>query len=81
MIICSLTDIQILSQVGFEVLTTVVMKSPAFCDIRPSTDISEKHVASIFRDEASLLPASYRFLAWFIFDPEDGGDMLLRNIG
>jgi hypothetical protein len=28
-----------------------------------------------------LLPASYRFLAWFIFDPEDGGDMLLRNIG
>jgi hypothetical protein len=44
-----------ISYVGFEDLTAVVMKSSTFWDIRPrvvclmSTDLSEKHVASMFR--------------------------------
>jgi hypothetical protein len=42
--------------VGFEVLTVVVMKSSISSDIKPvvhskSADISEEHVASIFRIE------------------------------
>jgi hypothetical protein len=42
--------------VGFEVLTVVVMKSTIFWDIMPcsplkSTDVSEEHIASIFRVE------------------------------
>jgi hypothetical protein len=42
--------------VGFEVLTTVVMKSDIFWDITPCsplkvTDVSEKHVASICSSE------------------------------
>jgi hypothetical protein len=32
---------------GFEVLTTVFMKSPVLWDM--STDVSEEHIASIFR--------------------------------
>jgi hypothetical protein len=41
--------------VGFEVFTAVVMKSTTFWDITPcspvSTDVSEDHIASIFRVE------------------------------
>jgi hypothetical protein len=42
--------------VGSEVLTAVVMKSTIFWDITPcspllSTDVSEEHIASIFRAE------------------------------
>jgi hypothetical protein len=42
--------------VGFKVLTSVVTKSSIFWDIAPcsplkSTDVSEEHVASIFRFE------------------------------
>jgi hypothetical protein len=41
---------------GFEVLIVVAVKSSTFCDImhvvlRKSTDVSEEHVASIFRVE------------------------------
>jgi hypothetical protein len=40
---------------GFEVFTAVVMKSINFWDIKPcsllSTDVSEEHIASIFRVE------------------------------
>jgi hypothetical protein len=39
--------------VGFEVLTAVVVKTTIFWDITPcsllSTDVSEEHIASIFR--------------------------------
>jgi hypothetical protein len=44
------------ANVGFEVLTAVVMRSSVFWDITPrsrwkSTDVSEEHVAFIFRVE------------------------------
>jgi hypothetical protein len=43
-----------------------------------STDVSEEHIASTFR-VATCYPAGF----WFgsSFDPEDGGDMFLRNVG
>jgi hypothetical protein len=49
------------------------MKSTTiFCDTTPRSplkvnDVSEKHIASIFRVD--------------LFDSEDGGDMFLRNVG
>jgi hypothetical protein len=36
-----------------------------------STDVSDKHIASIFRVEKIILAKN----------PEDGGDMFLRNVG
>jgi hypothetical protein len=40
-----------------------------------ATDVSEEHIASIF---TCLLAGS----CWnYFFDPEDGGDMFLRNVG
>jgi hypothetical protein len=50
--------------IGFEVLRAVVMKSSNFWNI---TAWSELY----------LLPASFWFLAWFFFDPEDGGSISL----
>jgi hypothetical protein len=43
-----------------------------------STDVSEKHVTS-----TSKLSTCYHaaFLLGLFFDPEDGSDMLLRNVG
>jgi hypothetical protein len=37
--------------IGFEVITAVVMKSSIFCDITPSTDVSEEYIASILKVE------------------------------
>jgi hypothetical protein len=48
-----------ITYVGFEVFTAVVMKSII----------------------ASLPPAYLLVLAEIFFDPEDGGDMFLRNVG
>jgi hypothetical protein len=41
------------SNVGFEVFTAVVTKSTIFWDITPCSpsDVSEEHIASIFRVE------------------------------
>jgi hypothetical protein len=51
----------------------VIVKSTIFWDITPcsplSTDVSDEHIASIFRGEK------------INSDPEDGGDMFLRNVG
>jgi hypothetical protein len=56
--------------IGFEVLTDVVMKSSVFWDI------------TLCSPCRALLAT--HFLAGFLlgsfFDPEDGGDMLLRNV-
>jgi hypothetical protein len=51
-----------------------------------STDVSEEDVASIFRVEKmskALLPTCFHscFLLGLFFDPEDGGNMFLRNVG
>jgi hypothetical protein len=62
----------ILEYLGFEVLTAVVIKSSIFWDIMPC--IPGKLISSWY-----LLHAG--FLIGLIFDPDDGGDMLLRNIG
>jgi hypothetical protein len=42
-----------------------------------SIDVSEEHIASIFR--ATCFHAG--FLLGLFFDPEDGVDMFLRNVG
>jgi hypothetical protein len=44
-----------------------------------STDVSEGHIASICVMLATYFHAG--FLLGLFFDPEDGGDMFLRNIG
>jgi hypothetical protein len=47
------------------------------------TDVSEEHIASIFRVEkfANQEPAwATQFLALGLFYPEDGGDTFLRNV-
>jgi hypothetical protein len=61
-----------------------------------STDVSEEHIFSIFmveeqaEQETSLKAGGFAlsttcfhagFLLGLFFDPEDGGDMFLRNFG
>jgi hypothetical protein len=46
-----------------------------------STDVSEEHIASIFRIEYIEQGTSVKAGGKQIFDPEDGGDMFLRNVG
>jgi hypothetical protein len=82
-------------QVGFEVLTAVVMKSSFFRDI---TRYSQLKVNRRFRGTCRLHRQGRRkgqarnyqdlfatcfhdgFLFGFFFDPEDEGDTLLRNV-
>jgi hypothetical protein len=77
--------------VGFEVLTAVVMKSPIFWDITPCSPLkvnrsSKEHVASIFRVEETGMKEVERsalyllhaaFLLGLFFDHECGGDMFV----
>jgi hypothetical protein len=63
--------------IGFEVSTAVVMKSFIFWDIRPCsplkrTDVSDKELACCLSNTGFFLR---------LFDPEDGGDMLIHNVG
>jgi hypothetical protein len=62
------------------------------CAVRwKSTDVAEEHVASIFRVEEwakqetglALLATNFHagFLLGLSFEPEDGSDMFLRNVG
>jgi hypothetical protein len=50
-----------------------------------SSDVSEEHLASIEAKQKTrdLLANSFHagFLLGLFFDPEDGGDMFLRNVG
>jgi hypothetical protein len=55
--------------VGFEVFTAVVMKSTIFWDITLCSPLS------VNRRFGRTQPPSSA-----IFDPEDGGDMFLRNV-
>jgi hypothetical protein len=45
-------------------------------------DVSEKYIASIFMVEKVMPPAfTLASCSAYFFDPEDGGDMFLRNVG
>jgi hypothetical protein len=68
------------------------LKSTIFWDIKPcsplSTDVSEEHIASIFRVEKISWARNQREIRWqaipqiaYFFDPADRGDMFLRNVG
>jgi hypothetical protein len=79
--------------VGFEVLTAVVMKSSIFWDITQCNPFKvnrsfRKNISPIFgveekaNQETSVLATCFHvsFFLGLIFDPEDGGDMFLRNV-
>jgi hypothetical protein len=63
-----------ISYVGFEVLTAVVMKVAIFWDIAPCSLQMQRR----FSGTCHVLVL---YLVRLIFDPEDGGDTLLRNAG
>jgi hypothetical protein len=57
--------------VGFEVLTGVTMKNMTFRVVRPCS--SERDLTLPLASPSSLIDS--------LLDPEDGGDILLRNFG
>jgi hypothetical protein len=59
--------------VGLKVLTAVVMKSFIFWDIMPCSPLAGLHPLSCF--------VLVSFLLGSHFNPEDGGDMYLQNVG
>jgi hypothetical protein len=83
--------------VGFEVLTAVVMKSTIFWDITPCSPLSiHRRFGGTYRfhlqgrkNKFSNKPAWKQVASSFhaglllnlFFDPEDGGNMFLRNVG
>jgi hypothetical protein len=52
-----------------------------------STEVSEEHIASIFRVEEISSARNQQASRWqaefwtYFFDPEDGSDMFLQNVG
>jgi hypothetical protein len=80
--------------VGFEVLTAVVVKNIIFWDVTPCSLLRcNRRFGETYRvhlqgrrklyqhEPASTQMASKMFLLKFFFDPEDGGDVFLRNVG
>jgi hypothetical protein len=77
--------------VGFEVLTVVVMKSTIFWDIKLCSLLKvNRRFGGTYRlhlqgrrISSVVLSTSFDagFLLGLFFDPEDGGDMFLRNVG
>jgi hypothetical protein len=78
------------TNVGFEVLTAVIMNNSIFWDITPCSQFGSQqtfrrtHVTSIFRVEEERNQC-HLFHAYFLlglfFDLEYGSDMLHRNVG
>jgi hypothetical protein len=79
--------------IGFEVLTPVVMKSSIFWDTTPHSPLKVnrlfggtsllhlqgRKICQARNQLATCFHAA--FLLLIFFDPEDGGDMFLRNVG
>jgi hypothetical protein len=73
------SNLNICTSVGFEVFTAVVMKSTIFWDMTLCSPLSlNRRFGGIYR-------LHFQLACWFcwtyFFDPEDGGDMFLRNVG
>jgi hypothetical protein len=73
------------NEARFEVFTAVVMKSINFWDITTcsplSTDVSEEHIASIFRVEEISSARNQKASRTYFLDSKDEGDMYHRNVG
>jgi hypothetical protein len=84
-----------LKDVGFEVLTAVVMKSTVFWDITPCSPLSgNRRFGGTYRlylqgrktklsKKPACLPPAFNLVSCsaYYFDLEDGGDMFLLNVG
>jgi hypothetical protein len=72
---------------GYEVLTASVMKSAIFLDIMPCSPLKvNRRFGGTYRlhlQGRRISRASFHagFLLGLVFDAEDGGDMILRNVG
>jgi hypothetical protein len=83
---------RVITFVGFEVLTAVAMKSSVFWDIAPCSSVKVnrrfgyglnlqvRRISQVRNQhEAGSKEGSGLFLG-LLFDPDDGGDMSLRNV-
>jgi hypothetical protein len=71
--------------VGFKILTAVIMQSSVFWDVTPCSPLEvNRHfrgtAGSKFNNQACYLFHA-GFLLSLFFDPEGGGDISLRNFG
>jgi hypothetical protein len=71
---------ELLYSVGFGVLTAIVMKSSIFWDITPCSQLKVDRRFGASNDFACYLLYA-GFLLGPLFNPEDIGDMFLRNVG
>jgi hypothetical protein len=80
--------------VGFQVFTAVVMKSIIFWDITRCSPLSlnrrfggtyrlhlQRRRNKFIKNQQASKQVASRFCWTYFFDPEDGGDMFLRNVG
>jgi hypothetical protein len=68
--------------VRFEVLTAVVINVAFFWDIAPFSPYVKRRFGGTCHLSSFAYPAAtHWFLALLIFDPEDGIDTFLRNVG
>jgi hypothetical protein len=69
------------SNVGFQILTVDVMNYSIFCNIMPCIPLKvSRRYRGAFRSKACCLLRAGSFLFLF-FNPENGGEMFLRNVG